>query len=228
MTARPARPLSDAPPAPDSIDVILASQDWVELGRRLTLYAYGRIHKRSWETAEDIAQEAIAHLLDAAYAPWDRERHPDLFDCLGHIVNGLAANHFRRKAFRAPHVPIMDDVDGAEDDAPIDPRGQRDAEEQAPPADAVVLSDRTDAAAARGEEARDAALLAELRTRLAGDALAIGLLDQIHAGEGRPKRQADVLGVSVNEVYTAKRRIFHHARAIAREMELETKQGDNE
>src|ERR1700733_2425871 len=112
MTARSNRPLAAAPPAPESLDSLeafIAAQDWEEIGRRLTLHAYGRIYKRSWETAEDIAQEAIARFLDAAYASWDRARHPDLFDCLGHIVNGLAVNHLRKKAFRAPHVPIKDD-----------------------------------------------------------------------------------------------------------------------
>ena len=58
-----------------------------------------------------------------------------------------------------------------------------------------------------------------MRGRLAGDALALGVLDAIHRGEGKAGAQARALGVPVTDVYAAKRRIAHHARAVAKAME---------
>lgn len=212
-------PRPPPPDAPPPLEDVLASQDWADLARRLTRYAHVRLRGRSWETAEELAQEAIARLLDPAYASWDRERHPDLFDALGYIVNGLVSNYRQRKATRAHHVTLRDDIDEADDDAPRDPRSDPDDDEHAPPPDAVVLRGEDPAeespAGHRGAEAA----MAALRARLVGDALGLGLLDQIQQGEGRPLAQAKALGVTVAEVYTAKRRLMHHARLVARDLE---------
>ena len=86
---------------------------------RLTRYAFVLLGKKSWAIAEEIAQEAIARALDPAYASWDPERHPDLFDFLGSVAGGLAANH-RRKAGRARLVPIREDAYASGEDEPKD------------------------------------------------------------------------------------------------------------
>jgi hypothetical protein len=221
----PREPHPEAHADTPSIEAVLASQDWSDLARRLTRYAHVRLRGRSWETAEEIAQEAIARLLDPAYASWDRERHPDLFDGLGYIVNGLVSNYRQRKATRAHHVALRDDIDELDDDAPRDPRSDPDDDKHAPPPDAVVLRGEDSAEESRMDDRRDrraeaamAALRARL-SRLADGALPLGLLDQIQQGEGRPLAQAKALGVSVADVYTAKRRLMHHARLVARDLE---------
>jgi hypothetical protein len=210
-----------------SLEAALAAQDWTDLSQRLTRYTYARLRKSSWETAEDLAQQAITQLLDPAYASWDRERHPDLFDCLGHIANGLVANHVRRQGRRGQHVPLRED-DATHDDelAPLPVEESRDrggAEDDTPPADAVHVADpRTaeDLLSARPlQSRREEQAMAAVRARVGQDALCLGLLDRIqNRKEGRAAADAMALGVLVHDVYAAKRRLLHHARQVARDL----------
>jgi hypothetical protein len=221
----------------ESLEAALARQDWNDLSSRLTKYAHFRLRKSSWETAEEIAQEAIAHLLDAAYAAWDRARHPDLFDCLGHLVNGIVANHFRLARVRAKYVPLRDDAAVHDDELP-EPgearattattskfgdtsENESEAESALPPReDGVLLRDERapDAVVGRSEDSREQRAITALRARLAGDTLALGVLDQIQSGVGSAAAQAKALRVTVPEVYTAKRRVMHHVRRLARDL----------
>jgi hypothetical protein len=57
-----------------------------------------------------------------------------------------------------------------------------------------------------------------LRARLGKDTLALALLDRIQSGDGKPASQARALGVSVADVYSAKRRLLHHARLVGRDI----------
>jgi hypothetical protein len=213
------------PPAPENdIEAILAAQDWGDLSSRLTRYVHVRLRKGSWETAEEIAQEAITQFLDPAYATWDRERNPDVFDALGSVANGLVQNDFRKRQRRGPHVSLRDDDRTHDDEEPELAQDDRAGDKPVlpPPADAVLLTDTRTAesfvtpSTAR-DESRKTLALARLRARLHGDAVCLGLLDRICAGEEGAAEDAKALGVGVTEVYNAKRRIHHHVRALARE-----------
>jgi hypothetical protein len=226
LDASPGRPAAQHATVSDALDALTPEQ-WADLARRLTRYAFNRMRRlargaATWEEAENVAQEAFSRLLDPAFAEWDRERHPEVFDALGYVVNGLAVNWARRRRVRAAHVPILDDVDANEDDAPLDPRseGDRAGEGGHGSGDGVVLSSRDgDEGLAAREERRAERAFAMLEARLADDPLALGLLGLIREGEGRPAEQARRLGRDVGDVYTAKRRLLHHGRIVAREIE---------
>jgi DNA-directed RNA polymerase specialized sigma24 family protein len=218
-----------------SLEAALKNQDWADLSRRLTRYAKARLRGSSLATAEEIAQQAIMQLLDPAYASWDRERHPDVFDCLGHIVNGLVVNHFRRNARRGKHVTLREDNVTHDDE--IEPLGDGEVKQSRtepddvqpgdeapvlPPPDDVHLSDaRTpeDLLTQRPLQSRnDEVAMASLRAELGSDSLCLALLERMKSGPTRPAADADALGVTVLEIYAAKRRLLYHARGIARDL----------
>jgi len=215
------------PTAPaTSVEAILAAQDWADLSRRLTRYVHVRLRKASWETAEDIAQEAIEHFLDPAYAPWDRDATPDVFDALGSVANGLVANHARKAKRHGKHVSLRDDDRTHDDEEAELPQEDRpgDDDEKPTAADAVVVTDSRTAEsyllfhAEERDAKRDALALKRLRARLHGDTVCLAILKRMKSGEDRPADHAAALGIDVAEVYNAKRRIHHHVRALAREI----------
>lgn len=193
----------------------LTDDDWADLARRLTLHAFERLHKTSWETAQEIAHDAIADLLDPAYAEWDRDKYPDVFDRLGSFVNGRVQNHFKRLRRRGNEVPIVGDVEdkpeieGGDDpgevpvDAPVEGEVVVDAWSPYEEPDFITI----------GEVA-----MATLRARVANDTMCLGILDLIQGGVGHANKHAEALGVPVEDVYTAKRRLLHHARKVAQDL----------
>ncbi len=218
------------PPSTPAIDAILAAQDWADLSGRLTKYAHVRLRKTSWHTAEEIAQQAIVQLLDPAYATWDRDRHPDLFDCLGSIVNGLVANHSRRASRRGAHVTLRDDDPTHDDEQePIQEeslpaKGAEEEPEELPPAPVDDAHHLVDARSpedlvtrASAQARRDEAAMAMLRASFDGDSLCLALLDRMK-GDSSPAADAEALGVPVAEIYEAKRRLMRHAQRIARDL----------
>jgi hypothetical protein len=215
----------DLPP----IDAALAALDWGDLSVRLTNYALYKLRRTSRQAAEDCAQQAIAEFLDPAYAAWDRERHPDAFDCLGSIVNGIVANHFRREARRGKRVALREDArthDDEEAELPVDEdngrRAKPDEADEGPPPDAVHPTDaRTPEdllRAASIEASRLDVAMAKLRARIHGDALCLALLERMRAGDARAAADAEALGVTISEMYTARQRLMRHARAVARDL----------
>jgi hypothetical protein len=206
----------------------ISSKEWGEISVKLTRYAFIRLRKTSWETAEEIAQDAITRVLDRAHNAWNRELYPELFDYLGSAVNGRVANELRRRARRGPSISLRDDArihDDEEDDPVAISRDRQDEDEpeMAPPPDGVLLVEATTAldllTSVSNEAARAEAAFAALRARLEGDTLCIALLDRRRTEkEARPADDAKALGVDVNDIYVAKKRILHHTRAVARDL----------
>jgi DNA-directed RNA polymerase specialized sigma24 family protein len=198
------------------LEAALASLDWADLTRRLTKYAHSRLRGGSIQMAQDIAQDAIADFLDGAYESWDREQYPDAFEALGSIVNGKVVNHFRKLARRGKHVALLADeaepneIEGGDDpgEVPTEPPEEGAVVTVTPP-----VHDE-EAFARIGTAAMDA-----LRKRVANDTMCTGILSLILDGVGKPREHASALGVSVDEVYTAKRRLLHHAQKVAAELE---------
>jgi hypothetical protein len=207
---------------PESLEVALAAQDWADLSQRLTRYAHTRMRKTSWASAEEIAQQAIVQLLDPAYASWDREHCPDIFDCRGSIVNGLVQNQNRLKARRGKHVALRED-DATHDDElePLPGEDERstfnadsDEEEQVPegpPPGAVHLTDaRTaeDLLTQRPVQSRrEEIAMAMLHALHEGDTLCLALLARMKDRKVRAAADAIALGVPVAELYEARRRL---------------------
>jgi hypothetical protein len=174
------------------------SVDWVDIFRRLVLFAFRRRQIRgitgSLADAEDIAAEAIRRLLDANYAGWDPTLEPDLLRHLGSTVNGLISNESRSARLRVER-------------SLSDPAVFRSAERITAP------GDQTEA----GDECQRALRL--LEARVADDELMKRLLSLENGGVTKPATQATQLRVSVEVIYKARRRLARHREAVRRELE---------
>jgi hypothetical protein len=185
----------------DEADRLLAEADWDDLSQRLTLHAFKRLRKKSRELAEEFAQTAIERVLSKKYAPWDPARQPDLFLHLGSIVNGLVANHFDASATKAARGKM------------------REAER---------IADSAESAEARLVEQDFAARFARMVRESVvakGDEIGAKLLDAMADGIDKPQDLAAAAKMSVDEVYTAKKRLLSHAMAAKAKLESENGHG---
>lgn len=169
-------------------NALVAQVDWADVSRRLSLFASRRLGRfGSAAEAEEIAQEAIRRFLDPDYASWDQAKEPSLLRHLGSIVNGLVRNRSRRAKRRGASIQLEEEM-------------HRSAE---------PLPDRRAAAtmlASRG--------MALLRTRLANDDLCRQLLDLQIDGVTKASEQAATLGLEINDVYNARRRLAGHVATV--------------
>jgi hypothetical protein len=177
-----------------STDELLRRQDWGKLQARLTTFAHGRIRKRSWPLAQDLAQTAITDLLTKP-ASWDPEREP-LLKHLAKRVISLAANEWHRKrtAFEVLFERIGDD------DAPDEATAEDGADD--------VLDKRRIAAQFR----------ARLDDALAGDEDAAVVAQAMADGHETPQEIKDATRLPLERIREARRRVFYRAKAIAKEM----------
>jgi DNA-directed RNA polymerase specialized sigma24 family protein len=95
MSAPPRAATASAGPA--ARDLLLADQDWATLSVKLKGYAWKATARRSWEHAEDLAQETIALAYKASTPPWDPEVEPSFFRYLTGLLRGLLSNERRLK-----------------------------------------------------------------------------------------------------------------------------------
>jgi hypothetical protein len=177
--------------SPEEYDELLANQDWASLLRRLTEFAWRKIHKSSWEEAEDIAQTAVRRAFDPSCQRWNPSAQPNVFWFLGNMVGGIVAN--RRRKLKTGRVDVLYD--------------QEDLEELA--AEAV---DASDDVMARRERAR--LIVLELKRRIATDRAALAVLAAFEAEIDDPKEQALAAGVAMQAVYNARSKL----RALATEI----------
>ena len=179
------------------VDALLAGQDWGAVYSAVVKYAFHRTRRRSWELAEDLAQEAIRRVLDPAYVDWDPVKEPAIERHLGSIVNSLVANRTRaastvRERSFAPAAALWS--------KPIDAR----------PTPEEALE----------REALEVRALALLRARVAEDSLAAAIVEiVVHAGVDKPAALAEATGQAVEQIYKAQRRVAGHVAAVRRELE---------
>src|ERR1700683_832490 len=83
--------------APEQYEDLLMQQDWKSLSNRLTEFAYRKLHRTSWEEAEDLAQTAIRRVFDPSCQRWNAKAQPNLFWFLGNMIPGLIANRRRKR-----------------------------------------------------------------------------------------------------------------------------------
>ena len=174
----------------------LRDQNWERITAQLTTFAWNRIRRRSWETAQELAQDAIA----AAWAKndgWDPEKEP-LLKHLSKRVIGLASNEWRRK--RNSFEAKMSYERLAELPAAID----------APTPDEEL------------DRRRHSALFSErLSARLAGDELATMLVTLMTEGIATPRDQASATGRAIADIREARRRVFYNAGEVSKELAKE-------
>jgi hypothetical protein len=82
---------------PISRERLLATQDWATLRVKLKAYAWKATAKRSWEHAEDLAQDAIALAFKPSTPEWDPAVEPSFFRYLTGLLRGLLSNERRLK-----------------------------------------------------------------------------------------------------------------------------------
>jgi hypothetical protein len=180
----------------------LARQDWAAVTKRLVVFAHRRLGGRSIETAQEIAQEAIARVWDPNYADWDPVTEPSIMRHLGSVVNGLIRNlnvSHRERAERAHDPEEVERAAGRSKDG----------------ADGDGMDRRIDAAR----------VIDRFLDRTAGDDLVTRLLMVMADGEDKPAQQATKLGVPVTEVYNARRRLNGHVGPIRAEFGVEAVDG---
>jgi RNA polymerase sigma factor (sigma-70 family) len=178
----------------------LKDAEWEELLERLTLYADNCVVRLTWRglrrakggavpggiEAADLAQETIVDVIEGSRR-YDPAAQPDFFRFLQDVVDSkvshLATSAENRKS-RRPE-------DSLDDDAPA-----LDRVERAPPPEDQVAED--EALARLRRDARDA---------VAKDPLAKRIFECLDAGVTKPGEIATLLGISVEEIYNAQKRM---------------------
>lgn len=164
-----------------------AGIDWEAITRRLVLYAM-HDHHLPLADAEQIAQEAIYRYFGGDAERYDAERHGTVLRFLRGIVNGLVSNVRRHEAHgRAWTVESATWIESA----------------PTPEEHAILI-----------EHGRQA--LARLRRRTKRDPIVWRLVEAIVLeGVCGPTAQAEHLGVRVEDIYEAWRRLKEHLQAIS-------------
>ena len=188
---------------------LLRDQKWNLITAQLTAYAFKCTRKRSWQLAEEIAQEAIAQAW-AKKDGWDPAKGA-LFKYLATLVIGLALNEWRRKRNSFERLAYRDyDAEDVEDPTTQFPS---DAE----PADELLHRKRVAA------KFRDG-----LTTRLAAKPAALDVITLMEEGITTPRDQAAATGRSIDDIRDARRQIFYHAEILAKELSLELDANDDD
>jgi hypothetical protein len=160
------------------------------LRKRVLAYAYKLTHHVA--DAKDLAQQAMARASDPERSPWDPDKQPSLLDHIGSLMNSDVANK-RRGDKRHPTTPYEDEV----------------SSRLAPSALDRMIGDE--------EVDRYRRWMAMLRTRLAGDDVALGKIDLMYQGTDGAAEQADILKCTIDDIYLANRRIAYQVELVKKE-----------
>jgi hypothetical protein len=161
---------------------------------KVTSYAHRLLARRRRERAEEIAQEAIAQLFDPARTQLDAETEAEILLVLFGLVKGLVSNDRRRK-----HHQLEVQVRESRRDNIGDGR--------ASPEELLA-----------GQQER-ALAISQLRARVANDDVGAQLVDLFANGIDEAQAQSHASGASIETIRKARKRVFRHADAIARERE---------
>ena len=181
----------------------LRTQNWARVSKQLTMFAFRHTGKRSWANAEDLAQQAIADAYARADG-WDPAKQP-LMAHLCRRVWGLATNsyHHKRSSFEVAMQSALKSYGVSYDGG----RKEIDARSSDDPLDEVVDRQRL-----------AAAYRTQLAQRLAGDETAMLVLSLLLEGTDTPLDQAKASGVPHARLAEARRRVFHHAKKVSKEL----------
>ena len=177
-----------APPDPRE----LLSTD-PEIGRKLVGYAYKKTRDRT--RMRDVAQEAIARVLEGrGWYRWDPNRK-SLLDHLSDVVDSLVANQNRRASVKREQ-PMGEGDDERKPDSTPSPERQIDSIEQLE---------------------RKRRLAVRVMERVAGDAIIPDMLKHEQAGIGKASELAGLLHCAVRDIYRARERLAYHRDEVLEE-----------
>lgn len=162
-----------------------------ELCVRATAYAARRLRRLGIDDparAEDFAFEALQRHLSASSddLEYDRDRYPTLFHALTSTINGLVVNWTRKRSTRRERG-----------DARLESHGN------------VV-----DFEGALERQAQLETIVRSVHEAFADDTLVLDLLRSFLRGEDRPRIQSRELGVPIDDIRNAIRRLRHHVRRL--------------
>jgi DNA-directed RNA polymerase specialized sigma24 family protein len=166
-------------------EIAPAGTNWNKVYEHLVAYATGH-HRLTLEDAEQVAQEALRRFFDPTYALYEPATHGDILRYLGSLVNGIVVNQYRR------HASAADWFVGA--------GGPRESEGS--PEDYAIAAEHAHL------------VLEKLMDRTARDPLAQQLLRVTLDGVHGAAEQAKCLGVPVEHVYQARRRVKAYISAV--------------
>jgi len=163
------------------------------------LERYARWRAPSLADGEDLLADAVERICDPEKSPWDPARG-NLFGHLRRVVDDLAVDRARRgpSRFEVPKAQVISE--DAIDPAPLADEALREREHGAWLVEVGRL------------------LLAELRE---GDPVAARVYECALKGVEKPAEQAEALGLPVEQVYAAMRRIDRAAAHVRKKAEME-------
>lgn len=188
------------PPPPDRAAVLafLRKQEWGDLRLELLRFAMPRCKSR--ELAEDLVQDAIIKVMTGD-SSFDPSQHPSVARYMMGAIKFALADE--RKSARARKTVALSRGRSDDDDV-------REGDHlQATNAFSEDVAVKVDLFTRR---------ITELRGRLARDAVALALLDLTIAGVDTPAERAAATGYTFEAIEAARRRMQHHAAAVAREI----------
>jgi hypothetical protein len=183
---------------------LLRAQDWPRITAQLTVFAFKRTRQRSWEVAEEIAQQAIANAWERGEEGWNPKKEP-LYKYLAREVIGLSLNEWRRRRNR---FEVLVDDDRAE-----------------MLADTVASDDAgADEQIARREYLEQ--FRARLTARVAGNEAASIVVTLMLEGVDTPRDQAAASGLSIDAIRNARRVVQYQGEIVAKELASEMEDED--
>ena len=192
----------------------VADEEWRVITKRLTIYASCRLARLHWRglrvkagqsvvkgnEACDLAADAILSVIDGTRT-WNRVAYPDLYEFLkGAVdskVSALVESAENRKSRLAPVNPKTGEPATADEF----PSGSL--------TPAQIIED------ADWKEKFQSALVKELST----DELCLGMFDCLHAGITDRSEMAEMLEVTVADIYNAQKRMNRKIEAVTKRLE---------
>jgi hypothetical protein len=183
-----------------STEELLRQQDWGRIHAKVTAFVHRRL-KRPWPDAEDLSQTVVAEVL-ARPETWDPSKESLLKNLCRRAI-GASRNEWTRK--RTACELLLEHKD---DELP-------DVDSEEEPADEVL------------DRRRIAALIvARLEARIAGDEIAVAVLDEMKERLDSPEVASPSPSQLDPKIKEARRRIQYHAHCVTEELDREIAESD--
>lgn len=185
------------------IESFLASvtaDEWKNLSRRLTRYAFATIRHRSWHEAEDLAQSAFLAVIDPNTRSWDRGAQPAFFEHLASLVRVEASR--RRMVHRRRRETEYEEENEQGDTPETNPKTRSHEEE--------LL-----------HEERGRRVMAAIRERARGDEHLLKVLGLLEAGVDTMAEHAAHIGITLMEARNARVRLRRLVERIEKELDAQ-------
>ena len=193
----------------------LTDAEWEDLTERLTLYASCKLVRRYWrglrvkkgesvtkgKEATDLAGDAIVAVIEGKRASWNKDAYPDFYRFLQSVVDSRISalvrspENKRTRRIEHPHEGAsLPEVYAVESDTP--------------PPDELVED-------AEWKERFRATLAKEVGE----DSLVLSLFECLDVGMTDRSEIAELLGVSVNDIYNAQKRLQRRVEAVLKKLD---------